>query len=104
VDGKTASGDTPRLHLVGFTGLPRESSPQVQHHSLPIKLFHTNPEIGSAVSQLLEELLETSQLVLPETEIFGGGLDSVNTALDGMRNGDASGRRFVIQNLRHERK
>lgn len=46
-----------RLHRVGLTGLSKELSSAVKGHKLPIKLLHTNPELGNATSWWMEVLL-----------------------------------------------
>lgn len=92
-----ATDNGPGLsHLVGLTGLPREPNPLVKGHKLPIKLFHTNQQLGNAVSRWMEDLLEQEAIILPEVELMSGGLEAVNPALDRMRKGEASGRRFVV--------
>jgi hypothetical protein len=84
-------------HLVGLTGLPKEAQSSVVWHKLPIKLFHTNPEIGQTISGWLEALLARNEILLPEVEVVKGGLEAVNGALDRLRQGDASGKRLVVK-------
>ena len=83
-------------HLLGLNGTPKQAAAGVVHHIVPIKIFHESPEVGEAMSQLLEGLLSTQTLKLPEVEIVEGGLGGVNDALDRMREGNIGGRRLVV--------
>ncbi|KAI4755820.1 GroES-like protein [Aureobasidium sp. EXF-3400] len=85
-----------RAHLVGLTGVPKETTDGVVYHSVPIKLFHEVPSIGLALMNWLERALETDAIALPEVEHAGGGLNGINAALDKMRRGEISGRRLVV--------
>lgn len=85
-----------RAHLVGLTGVPKETVEGVVSHSVPIKLFHEVPSIGLALMKWLERALETNAIALPEVEHAKGGLDGINAALDRMRRGEISGRRLVV--------
>ncbi|KAI4720538.1 GroES-like protein [Aureobasidium sp. EXF-10727] len=85
-----------RAHLVGLTGVPKETTDGVVFHSVPIKLFHEVPSIGLALMNWLERALETEAVALPEVEHIEGGLSVLNTALDRMRRGEISGRRLVV--------
>ena len=85
-----------RAHLVGLTGVPKETANGVVFHSVPIKLFHEVPSIGLALMTWLEQALETDAIALPEVEHGGQGLDGINAALDRMRRGEISGRRLVV--------
>lgn len=85
-----------RAHLVGLTGVPKETTDGVIFHSVPIKLFHEVPSIGLALMNWLEKALETEAVALPEVEHMEGGLSVLNTALDRMRRGEISGRRLVV--------
>lgn len=85
-----------RAHLVGLTGVPKETVEGVVYHSVPIKLFHEVPSIGLALMNWLERALETNAIALPEVEHAEGGLDGINAALDRMRRGEISGRRLVV--------
>ena len=87
----------PRAHLVGFTGVPKAQTPGVVYHAVPLKVFHELPEIGSAVTRWLENLLLQDLLQLPEVTIIDGGLAAVNDSLDKMRKGEVSGKRLVIK-------
>jgi hypothetical protein len=40
----------PPSHLVGLVGSPKELVPNVRIHQVPIKLFHTNQDIGRVLS------------------------------------------------------
>lgn len=85
-----------RAHLVGLTGIPKETAEGIVSHSVPIKLFHEVPSIGLALMKWLERALETDAIALPEVEHAKGGLDGINAALDKMRRGEISGRRLVV--------
>lgn len=84
-------------HLVGLTGLPKTHNATVRGHKLPIKLFHTNPALGRALSDWLYELLSAGLIQLPEAELVDGGLGAVNASLDRMRRGEISGKRLVVR-------
>ncbi|CAD0106572.1 unnamed protein product [Aureobasidium uvarum] len=85
-----------RAHLVGLTGVPKESTDGVMFHSVVIKLFHEVPSIGLALMNWLERALETEAVALPEVEHMEGGLSVLNAALDRMRHGEISGRCLVV--------
>jgi len=85
-----------KSHLLGMTGLPKQASPNVVHHKLPIKLFHEVHDYGEALMQWLEELLVAKSLKLPNVEIAEGGLAGINDALDRLRSGTVSGKRIVV--------
>ena len=85
-----------RAHLVGLTGVPKETADGVVFHSVPIKLSHEVPSIGLTLMTWLEQALETDAIALPEVEHGGEGLDGINAALDRMRRGEISGRRLVV--------
>ncbi|KAK8165597.1 hypothetical protein BKA80DRAFT_190561, partial [Phyllosticta citrichinensis] len=85
-----------RRHLLGYTGLPKLKSAEVQQHLVPIKLFHNVPVIGDSLMEWLEDLLASQSLKLPEIEVADGGLAGINAALDKMRNGLVSGKRIVV--------
>jgi hypothetical protein len=84
-------------HLVGLTGLPKEPNLAVKLHKLPIKLFHTNPELGGAISQWFHELLTERKIIFPDVEVVEGGLGAVNSALDRLRRGEISGKRLAVR-------
>lgn len=86
----------PKSHLLGLTGLPKHVGNGVQHHTVPIKIFHESVEFGEALVQWLEELLVAKSLRLPEVDIAEGGLAGVNKALDRLRNGEVNGKRLVV--------
>lgn len=83
-------------HLLGITGLPKTKGPNVTHHAVPMKLFHTAPLVGARLMSWLETLLLHGALTPPDTIIASGGLEGINEALEGMKSGTASGRRVVI--------
>lgn len=83
-------------HLVGLTGLPKTTVPNVVHHNVPIKAFHSIPKIGEALMVWMEKLLLNSQLSTPQVVIADGGLLGVNQALDVLRNGKAGAKRIVV--------
>lgn len=85
----------PRSHIVGLSGMPKEQRPGVVIHSVPIKIFHKVPIVGSTLMTWLEDLLSRG-IVLPEIALAGGGLGGINAALDRMRRGEISGQRLVI--------
>ena len=85
-----------KSHLVGLTGLPKDSLLGVQPHTVPIKLHHDVPAVGEAMMIWLEKLLATGMLLPPQVEILEGGLSAVNDGLDRMRRGEISGRRLAV--------
>ncbi|KAI9798850.1 MAG: hypothetical protein M1833_004353 [Piccolia ochrophora] len=91
-----AEGARQDSHLVGLTGLPKDIIEGITHHSVPIKLFHLIPEIGSGIMLWLEELVAHDVIATPEVDVARGGLEGVNDALDTMRRGSTSGRRVVV--------
>lgn len=84
-------------HLVVLTGKPKAECPNVQVHSVPIKLFHSNIIVGAHLSKWLFELLDKGMLQPPEVEYVDGGLDAVNAALGRLKAGDISGKRLVVR-------
>ncbi|KAK5128195.1 hypothetical protein LTR08_004074 [Meristemomyces frigidus] len=90
------SGAGRKSHLLGLTGLPKETVPGVVQHKVPIKLFHESPVFGEALMQWLEALLVAQALKLPEVEVAEGGLAGINDALDRLRSGTVSGKRIVV--------
>ncbi|OAL39493.1 hypothetical protein AYO20_01363 [Fonsecaea nubica] len=88
----------PAAHLVGLTGLPKESPPaNINFHTVPIKVFHEIPELGEALMLWLERLLAQGLLVPPTILGVREGFDAVNDALDSMRRGEISGGRLVVR-------
>lgn len=85
-----------KSHLVGLTGLPKASSPDIIHHSVPIKAFHSFPQIGEALMQWLEKLLLNNKIITPQVEVAQGGLQGVNDALGSLKGGKFSGKRIVV--------
>lgn len=85
-----------RSHIVGLAALPKEREDCVVYHSVPVKLFHEVPEVGSSLMAWLEDALESSLLSLPRVSEVKGGLSGVNDALDLMRQGLISGQRLVV--------
>ena len=89
-------GNQGRSHLVGLTGLPGEKLEWIKQHKVPIKLFHTFPEIGEAITTWLEQLLLSHKLYLPEIRVMEGGLDGINDALSTLRKGAFNSQRIVV--------
>lgn len=87
---------TPYAHLVGLTGLPKSIASGIKHHQVPIKVFHSTAAIGEPVMVWLEQLLAANVLAAPDIDIAQGGLEGVNSALDQLREGNASGKRIVV--------
>lgn len=87
---------TPYAHLVGLTGLPKQTASGIKHHQVPIKVFHSTAAIGEPVMVWLEQLLAANVLAPPDIDIAQGGLEGVNSALDQLREGNASGKRIVV--------
>ncbi|QSZ28695.1 hypothetical protein DSL72_003195 [Monilinia vaccinii-corymbosi] len=85
-----------RAHLVGLTGLPKEPTPGVLYHSVPIKTFHEAPKIGEELMVWLERLFEHNRIATPEIEVAHGGLQGINAALDRLRDGSVNGPRIVV--------
>jgi NADPH:quinone reductase-like Zn-dependent oxidoreductase len=92
----TAREDGSRAHLLGLTGLPKERSSNIVYHTVPIKLFHESSIVGEHMVSWLEDLLHSGALQLPEIIRTEGGLGSVNASLDLLRQGEASGKRIVV--------
>ncbi|KAL4973029.1 chaperonin 10-like protein [Aspergillus desertorum] len=90
--------DGSHAHLLGLTGLPSvaDRDERIRYHTVPIKLFHSSPEVGEAMVAWLERLIESGTLELPEIIRAKGGLGGVNEALEMLKRGDASGRRIVV--------
>lgn len=86
----------PYAHLVGLTGLPKRAISGIKHHKVPIKVFHSTAAIGEPVMVWLEQLLAANLLAPPDIDIAQGGLEGVNSALDQLREGNASGKRIVV--------
>ncbi|GAA5968803.1 hypothetical protein JCM3765_001270 [Sporobolomyces pararoseus] len=83
--------------LVGLSGLPKELREGVNGRAVPIKTVHTNSRVGSGLMTLIEELLESNELVLPEITVLEGGLEAVNDGLEKLRTGQVSFGRIVIK-------
>ena len=90
------SGDDKNAHLVGLTGLPKVRLPSVKYHSVPIKVFHSLPDLGEATMRWLEHLLIANSLEPPEIALADGGLEGINEALDKLRSGSVSAKRLVV--------
>ena len=85
-------------HLVGLTGLPKQVQPEgTLFHTVPIKLFHEVPSIGRSLVTWLERLLEAGLIIPPEIIDAEHGLESVNKALDRMRNGEIRGGKLIVK-------
>ncbi|KAM0135736.1 hypothetical protein ACHAP3_004831 [Botrytis cinerea] len=94
---RSANGlEGKRAHLVGLTGLPKEPTPGVLYHSVPIKTFHEAPNIGEGLMIWLERLFEQNRIATPEIEVAHGGLQGINAALDRLRDGSVNGPRIVV--------
>ena len=91
--------DGSHAHLLGLTGLPKGDirDDRILYHTVPIKVFHSCPEIGEAMVVWLENLMESRTLELPEVVRADGGLEGVNEALEVLKRGDASGKRIVLE-------
>ncbi|KAL2266816.1 hypothetical protein VTJ83DRAFT_6168 [Remersonia thermophila] len=88
----------PSAHLVGLTGLPKQSPPDgVVFHTVPIKLFHEVPAVGQALVEWLERLLEQGLVTPPDIIDVEKGLGSINKGLDRMRRGEISGGKLVVR-------
>lgn len=85
-----------RSHVVGLAALPKEREDGVVYHSVPVKLFHEIPDVGSSLMMWLEDALQSSILELPRVVEASGGLSGINDALDMMRQGRISGQRLVV--------
>ena len=85
-----------RSHLVGLAAVPKSGRPGVVLHQVPIKVFHDIHSFGENLMAWLERLLVAEKLVGPEIEVAPGGLGGVNRALDGLRQGAVSGKRYVV--------
>ncbi|GMF80787.1 unnamed protein product [Aspergillus oryzae] len=88
--------DGSHAHLLGLTGLPKDRGSNVIYHTVPIKLFHTSPQVGERMVSWLEDLLHSGALQLPEIIRTDGGLGNVNASLELLRQGTASGKRIVV--------
>lgn len=85
-----------KSHLLGLTGLPKQTVAGIVHHKMPIKLFHEAHDFGETLMQWLEELLVAGALKLPTVDIAEGGLAGINDALDRLRSGTIGGKRIVV--------
>ncbi|KAH8124726.1 hypothetical protein FP744_10006499 [Trichoderma asperellum] len=93
----TRGGGSKLSHLVALAGPPATYSPNIQVHTVPIKLFHTSQYVGGHLSKWLYELLDTHKLLLPEVERIPGGLDAINEALEILKQGKTAGKGIVIR-------
>lgn len=84
-----------RRHLVGLTGLPKTGQDGIQHHNVPVKLFHEVPEVGSAITSWLYRLLLTGAIHTPAVLGTVHGLCGINEGLDRMRRHEISGGKLV---------
>jgi NADPH:quinone reductase-like Zn-dependent oxidoreductase len=91
------SAEGPSSHLVGLSGIPKETTPGMKYHSIPIKVYHEVPAVGDSLMKWLEALLSDGKLTPPDAELSPGGLEGINDALDRMRKGEISGKRIVIK-------
>jgi hypothetical protein len=77
--------------------VPKEKYPGIIYHTVPIKVFHSSPEVGEGLVAWLEKLLETQALIPPEVVVRNeGGLGGINDALDTLRSGVVGGKRIVV--------
>ncbi|PTB63194.1 GroES-like protein [Trichoderma citrinoviride] len=97
VDPVTRGGGSKLSHLVALRGKPETINPNIQVHTVPIRLFHTSQYVGGHLSKWLYELLDTNKLQPPEVEFVPGGLAAINGALERLKQGKASGKRLVIR-------
>ncbi|KAK1239875.1 hypothetical protein MKX08_007317 [Trichoderma sp. CBMAI-0020] len=93
----TRGGGSKLSHLVALAGTPPRYSPNIQVHTVPIKLFHTSQYVGGHLSKWLYELLDTHKLRPPEVESMSGGLDAINGALEILKEGKTAGKGMVIR-------
>ncbi|KAH7115059.1 chaperonin 10-like protein [Dendryphion nanum] len=97
-DSNVVLGPSSSLpHLVCLTGSPKEKNPNVRIHQVPIKLFHTNRDIGRELGRWLEVLLATGDLKLPETVFEDGDLGVICDGLARLKSGELSGKRLVVR-------
>ena len=85
-----------QAHLVGLTGLPKVRLPGIKYHSVPIKVFHSVPDLGETAMRWLEQLLVAKGLEPPEIDLADGGLGGINEALDRLKSGAVSAKRIVV--------
>ncbi|CAG8955117.1 hypothetical protein HYFRA_00007132 [Hymenoscyphus fraxineus] len=99
-DGKSSDtihkDEVRKGHIVGLTGIPKQTGGQVGFHSVPIKLFHEVSTVGKGLMVWLEELLRQKVLLTPDIEVAPGGLKGINSALDRLRDGSVNGPRLVV--------
>ena len=89
--------DTCRAHIVGLTGLPKDSPAGIVQHKVPIKLFHEHTRVGEKIMIWMENLLRDGKLILPEVEIYADrGLGAVNGALNKLSSGKMQSQRIVV--------
>ncbi|KAL7921430.1 hypothetical protein ACQKWADRAFT_126124 [Trichoderma austrokoningii] len=93
----TRGGGSKLSHLAALAGAPSTHSPNIQVHTVPIKLFHTSQDVGNHLSQWLYELLDLHQLLPPEVDSMTGGLDAINGALEILKQGKTAGKGIVIR-------
>lgn len=93
---RTEDAEGGKAHLVGLTGLPKQPTPGVQYHTVPIKAFHEAHEVGEALMVWVEKLLKEGLLQTPDIEVAEGGLLGINDALDRLRDGSVNGPRIVV--------
>jgi hypothetical protein len=96
-NGHDSSVDEDQSHLICLTSRPKIKDPNVRVHTVPIKLFHENQDIGKLISGWLEELLASRKLKLPDIIFADGGLNAVGPSLERMRKGEVSGKRLVVR-------
>ncbi|GAA5849016.1 hypothetical protein JCM3766R1_005427 [Sporobolomyces carnicolor] len=83
--------------IVGLSGLPKELREGVNGCSVPIKTVHTNAQVGAGLMSLVESLLASNELVVPDITVIEGGLGSVNDGLEQLKTGQVPFGRIVIK-------
>lgn len=92
------TSSTLSAHLIGLTGLPKQASVEgAVMHSVPIKLFHEVPAVGTALVTWLERLLAQGLVSAPKIIDIEKGLENVNAGLDRMRKGDIRGGKLIVR-------
>ncbi|GAA5933161.1 zinc-binding alcohol dehydrogenase family protein [Sporobolomyces koalae] len=94
-----ALSSTGESWIVGLSGLPKQLRSGVHGRAVPIKTFHTNARVGRGLMRLIEDLIESDELVLPSVTVIEGGLAAVNEGLDKLRTGQISFGRIVVTGI-----
>lgn len=85
-----------RSHVIGLAGSPKTSPDDIVLHTLPVKLFHEVEVVGRALTTWLERLLDEEKVAPARIIGIENGLESVNRALDRMRQGEISGGKLIV--------